>query len=424
MTLNATLSSWLKRIETELKISNWSELCKTDADGISIAPAYTVTDFDSACAPAFNSSHWDIVYRLPKPYQAINANARFLKALQSGASSIWYHVNASVFHQLFASIETPFILNIIEGHADALHATLDYLHSNGNKSTKIWLLQTQDANNVSNYDAFLKVYTAHHKNFNAASWAMISTESYHAQGATAAFEIAIGLSLLVDLQSRLKDSPAPVIFHAAVTEQFYNQISKLRAIHRIWNLWQQSNTHLPSLLLSTSNSTRFYSALDADTNILRSAVSVLASKIGGASAIQNTTAHLHLQQHEFNYEYLAIAQQLLMREEMLLHHYADISCGAYFVEYYTDALAEKALYWISEIQKQGGIHNAIQKGWIKTQLDMQQQQQDAAFWNNEQFKIGINAFLQHSDVSRLQVKSDNTFPGYNYEIKAHANTTL
>ena len=55
---------------------------------------------------------------------------------------------------------------------------------------------------------------------------------------------------------------------------------------------------------------------------------------------------------------------------------------------------------------------------------MQQQQQDAAFWNNEQFKIGINAFLQHSDVSRLQVKSDNTFPGYNYEIKAHANTTL
>ena len=133
---------------------------------------------------------------------------------------------------------------------------------------------------------------------------------------------------------------------------------------------------------------------------------------------------MHLQQHEFNYEYLAIAQQLLMREEMLLHHYADISCGAYFVEYYTDALAEKALYWISEIQKQGGIHNAIQKGWIKTQLDMQQQQQDAAFWNNEQFKIGINAFLQHSDVSRLQVKSDNTFPGYNYEIKAHANTTL
>jgi hypothetical protein len=424
MNVNPSISSWLKRIEHELKISDWSELCKTDADGILIAPAYGSSHQNEVSEPAFYNSNWDIVYRLPKSYPTTEANVRYLNALHSGATALWYDVNSNAPKNLFASIEAPYILNILEGSLDSLHLSLDYFLDKGYNTSKVWLLLKHDLYTIPNYEGLRRLFLSKHNYFKAMSWLMVSTEAYHAQGATAAFEIALGLSLLLELHIQFKESPAPVVFHTAVTEQFYNQISKLRAVHRIWNLWKQTHMHLPHLLLSTSNSTRFYSALDADTNLLRSAVSVLASKIGGASAIQNTTAHLHLQQQDFNYEYLAIAQQLLMREEMLLHHYADISCGAYFVEYYTDALAEKALYWISEIQKQGGIHKAIQKGWIKTQIDMQQQQQDAAFWNNEQFKIGINAFLQHSETSSMPVKTDTIFPGYNYEIKAHANTSL
>lgn len=420
MTSDTVISNWLKHIERELKISNWKELCKTDADGISIAPAYMATDSDIASLPAFNISQWDIVYRLPKSYTAFEANSRYINALQSGATAIWYHLEATEPKALFNAIECPYILNIFEGHADAVQSGLAHLKALGYTSSKIWVLQTQEAFKPPVYDDLLAVYKAQHKYFNALSCAMVSTEPYHALGATSAFEIAIGLTLLWNSCVIFTNSKSPAILHVAVTEQFFNQIAKLRAIHRIWNLWKHAHEHLPDLMLSASSSTRFYSALDADTNILRSAVSVLAAKWGGASAIQNTSAQFHMQHHDFNYEYVAIAQQLLMRDEMLMQHYADISCGSYFIEYYTDAIAEKALYWISEIQKQGGINKALQNAWVQTQINAQQQQQDAAFWNAQQFKIGINAFFQHTTGSDLNPKDEKLFPGYTYEITSHA----
>ena len=281
---NELLLRWKTQIERELKIGSWTELFKSDPDGIEIQPVYTQSIANTYNLPAFNNTDCEIVYRLNEYKSTQEANALYLKALSSGATALWYHLKQNNLDALFEHIETPYLLNILEGTATELFEAGAYLKRQMPQLPSVWAMLTPTETPNSWKDQYQTFVFKFQKELPAFS-PMVSTELYHARGASPAFEMAIGLSMLLEFFSELFSNIQEIVLHAAVSELFFNQLVKFRALHRIWNLWKNTHPELPNLKLSASNSLRFYSASDPDSNLLRSATAALSAKLGGVSAL-------------------------------------------------------------------------------------------------------------------------------------------
>ncbi|WP_374435507.1 methylmalonyl-CoA mutase [Inhella sp.] len=233
----------------------------------------------------------------------------------------------------------------------------------------------------------------------------ISISGYHMQeaGANQAIELAFTLADGMEyVRTAVKrglpvDAFAPRLsFFFAIGMNFYLEVAKLRAARLLWcRIMKSFGAQDPkSLMLRTHCQTSGWSltAQDPYNNVVRTAIEAMAAVFGGTQSLHtNSFDEAIALPTEFSAR-IARNTQLILQEETQITKVVDPWAGSYMMEKLTQDLADKAWELIEEVERQGGMTQAVNSGWAKLQIEASAAQKQARIDSGADVIVGVNKY--------------------------------
>ena len=257
-------------------------------------------------------------------------------------------------------------------------------------------------------------YTARHMpKFNS-----ISISGYHMQeaGATQALELAFTLA---DGREYVKTAIASgmdvdefagrLSFFFAIGMNFYLEIAKLRAARLLW--WRIMDEFKPkhpkSSMLRTHCQTSGWSLTEQDpyNNVVRTTIEAMAAVFGGTQSLHtNSLDEAIALPTEFSSR-IARNTQLVIQDETHIPNVIDPWAGSYMMEKLTQDMADRAWNTILEVEKLGGMTQAVQSGWAKLQIEKCAAEKQARIDSGKDVIVGVNKYRlkQEAPIDTLDV---------------------
>ena len=238
----------------------------------------------------------------------------------------------------------------------------------------------------------------------------ISISGYHIQeaGATADLELAYTLAdgveyIKAGLDAGLDiDKFAPRLsFFWGIGMNFFMEVAKLRAGRLLWSeLVSEFNpTDAKSLSLRTHSQTSGWSltAQDPFNNVARTCIEAMAATQGHTQSLHTNALDEALALPTDFSARIARNTQLLLQQESGTTRPIDPWGGSYYVEWLTQALAEKVREHIREVNEHGGMAQAISDGIPKLRIEEAAARTQARIDSGAQPVIGVNKYQVDED---------------------------
>ncbi|MGH3640085.1 MAG: methylmalonyl-CoA mutase [Mycobacterium sp.] len=249
----------------------------------------------------------------------------------------------------------------------------------------------------------------------------ISISGYHIQeaGATADLELAYTLAdgveyIKAGLDAGLSiDKFAPRLsFFWGIGMNFFMEVAKLRAGRLLWSelVGQFDPKSEKSLSLRTHSQTSGWSltAQDPFNNVARTCIEAMAATQGHTQSLHTNALDEALALPTDFSARIARNTQLLLQQESGTTRPIDPWGGSYYVEWLTQALAEKARAHIAEVAEHGGMAQAIAEGIPKLRIEEAAARTQARIDSGAQTVIGINKYQVDSDQEVEVLKVENS----------------
>lgn len=200
---------------------------------------------------------------------------------------------------------------------------------------------------------------------------------HHGAGATDAQELAAVLATALAYLRALEAAGLPLdeaarlieVTLTADVDQFGTQ-AKPRAFRLLWqNVLEACGLAASPVALHMETAWRSLTRHDAHVNLLRGTIAAFAAGVGGADSVSVLPFTQALGLPEAEARRLARNTQLILMEESNLHRVADASAGAGAIEERTEKLAAAAWELFREIQREGGMVEALEAGSWQARLD-------------------------------------------------------
>ncbi|GAA1312778.1 methylmalonyl-CoA mutase [Pseudonocardia xinjiangensis] len=248
----------------------------------------------------------------------------------------------------------------------------------------------------------------------------ISISGYHIQeaGATNDLELAYTLAdgveyLRAGLDAGLSiDRFAPRLsFFWANGMNFFMEVAKLRAARLLWAklVKQFSPQNEKSLSLRTHCQTSGWSltAQDVYNNVIRTCIEAMAATQGHTQSLHTNALDEALALPTDFSARIARNTQLLLQQESGTTKVIDPWGGSYYVERLTYDLARRAWAHIQEVEKAGGMAQAIDAGIPKLRVEEAAARTQARIDSGRQPVIGVNKYVVGQDEDVEVLKVDN-----------------
>jgi methylmalonyl-CoA mutase len=248
----------------------------------------------------------------------------------------------------------------------------------------------------------------------------ISISGYHIQeaGATNDLELAYTLAdgveyLRAGLDAGLDiDRFAPRLsFFWANGMNFFMEVAKLRAARLLWAklVAQFSPQNDKSLSLRTHCQTSGWSltAQDVYNNVIRTCIEAMAATQGHTQSLHTNALDEALALPTDFSARIARNTQLLLQQESGTTKVIDPWGGSYYVERLTYDLARRAWAHIQEVEKAGGMAQAIDAGIPKLRVEEAAARTQARIDSGKQPVIGVNKYAVDQDEDVDVLKVDN-----------------
>ncbi len=245
-------------------------------------------------------------------------------------------------------------------------------------------------------------------------WNPVSVSGYHIReaGATAAQELAFTLGDgLAYVKAAIKrglniDDFAPRIsFFFNAHNDFFEEIAKYRAARRIWarqmrdvfgaqssrSWWMRFHTQTAGVSLT---------AQQPEINIVRVAVQALAAVLGGTQSLHTDAMDEALALPSEKAVTIALRTQQIIAEESGVTNTVDPLGGSYFVEALTNEMEQQCLEYFQQIEEQGGMEAALEKGWIQREIADASYRFQREVDDGKRGIVGVNKF---NDAERLEI---------------------
>jgi methylmalonyl-CoA mutase len=227
----------------------------------------------------------------------------------------------------------------------------------------------------------------------------VGTAPYHHAGATAAQDLAFGMASAVEYlramtgvgpASRARREAVPlgsagslpsmdidsaarqILFSISLGTHHFLAIAKLRAARRLWARVVEACGGTPGaavMRIHSRVSKRVLTLRDPYVNLLRNTVACYAACLGGAQAITSVPFDSVAGLPDAQSRRIARNTLLVLQHEAQLHRVIDPPGGSWYLDWLTDAVAEKAWAIFQEVERQGGMLQAIRTGWVARQID-------------------------------------------------------
>ncbi len=201
----------------------------------------------------------------------------------------------------------------------------------------------------------------------------VHARAWHEGGGNAvqelAFAIATGAEYLREMTKAGLDVNvvAPRIrFAITVGSQFFTEIAKLRAARILWADVVKAfggNEESQKLTLHVRTSHRNKTIYDPYVNMLRTTVEAFAAVLGGSDSIAVAPFDEVIRTPDDFSRRIARNTQIILQKESHLDHVIDPAGGSWYIETYTDQLAQAAWKLFQEVEAKGGIRAALETGF-------------------------------------------------------------
>ena len=244
-------------------------------------------------------------------------------------------------------------------------------------------------------------HTARHMpRFNSVS---ISGYHMHEAGATAvqelAYTLADGAEYVRAAQRRgldIDQFAGRLSFFFGIGMNFFLEVAKLRAARTLWSeIMTGLGARDPrSRMLRTHCQTSGVSLTEQDphNNIVRTTIEALAAVLGGTQSLHtNSFDEAIALPTEFSSR-IARNTQLILQHESRVTDVVDPLGGSYYVEALTTELVEKARRLMAEVQAQGGMTAAVERGTPKLEIEKAAALRQARIDRGEDVVVGVNRY--------------------------------
>lgn len=248
----------------------------------------------------------------------------------------------------------------------------------------------------------------------------ISISGYHMQeaGATADIELAYTLAdgleyLRTGVNSGMDiDAFAPRLsFFWAIGMNHFMEIAKMRAARMLWaKIVKQFNPkNEKSLALRTHCQTSGWSLTEQDpyNNVARTCVEALAAALGGTQSLHTNALDEAIALPTDASARIARNTQIYLQEETEICRTVDPWGGSYYVESLTNEIAEKAWKLIEEVEENGGMAKAIEKGIPKLRIEEAAARKQARIDSGKEIIVGVNEYTVENEGNLDILEVDN-----------------
>ena len=248
----------------------------------------------------------------------------------------------------------------------------------------------------------------------------ISISGYHMREAGCnaiqeiAFTLADGIAYVEEAINRgldVDDFAPRLSFFFTSHNNFFEEIAKLRAVRRLWarimkDRFNAKNPNSLRLRFHTQTAGVTLTAQQPNVNIIRVTLQALAAILGGTQSLHTCGADEALAIPTEDSVRLSLRTQQVLAYESGVTDVADPLGGSYYIEYLTTKLEEKVLEYIERIDKMGGISNAIEKGFIQTEIQNNAYKEQKRIDKGVNQVIGVNTFCTDEECRIDTFKHD------------------
>ncbi|MBI3630165.1 MAG: methylmalonyl-CoA mutase [Candidatus Rokubacteria bacterium] len=245
-------------------------------------------------------------------------------------------------------------------------------------------------------------------------WNFINVCGYHMReaGSTLVQEVAFALA---DANTYVRaviargvpvDAFAPrFAFNFTAGTNLFEEAAKFRAMRRLWAriMRERFGAREPASWAFRTGAGSGASELTArqpENNIVRVTLNSLAAILGGAQSLHTAAYDEALALPTEKSVTLALRTQQVLAYETGVADVVDPLGGSYYVESLTDRIEEQATALIEEIERRGGMIQAIESGWAQQQIADAAWEQQRRIESGERVIVGVNRFVEEEPGTR------------------------
>jgi len=277
---------------------------------------------------------------------------------------------------------------------------------------------------------------------NMRQYNTISVSGYHIReaGSTAgqelAFTLADGFTYIeyaLDAGLQIDDFAPRLSFFFNSHLDFFEEIAKFRAARRIWarhlkENYGAKNERSLKLRFHAQTAGCSLTAQQPENNISRTAFQAIAAVFGGAQSLHTNSMDETLALPSEKAAEIALRTQQLIAYETGVANVADPLGGSWLIESLTNQLEQEAEKYFEEIERLGGVIQAIEKGYFQREIARSAKNYQKLIDEKQLFIVGLNQFNKDDEnidipileigpeAEQIQVKALN-------ELKSTRNET-
>ena len=439
----ATYDDWRKLVDGVLKGAPFEKLVGRTYDGVRIEPIYRRATNATLLSGRTAAAPWQIMQRIDHP-DAAKANATALAELENGATGLDIEFAGGPGARGFGVLDaTPETLNkLFDGvmFGAGISVALNPVIGRGNAGESLAALieaRRIDPAQVDirfNYQAlstmavrgaapsawqdmappFAKVVSGLKGRGFKGPFVLACGRPVHDAGGSELQELAFALSLAVAYLRMLEAggialdaARAALSFRLVADADQFLTIAKFRALRLLWARVEQACGLTPKpVFIAAETAWRMLTQRDADVNMLRATMATFAAGLAGANAITVLPHTLACGLPDAFARRVARNTQLILLEESNLAKVSDPAAGSGGIESLTQELSGGAWALFQEIEKAGGVFEALQQGLIQSKVAATRSAREANVARRKDILTGASEFpnLREAQVTVEDVK--------------------
>jgi methylmalonyl-CoA mutase N-terminal domain/subunit len=237
-------------------------------------------------------------------------------------------------------------------------------------------------------------------------WNTISISGYHIReaGSTAVQEVAFTLADGIAYVQAALDAGLAVDDFAPQLSFFFNahndlleEIAKFRAARRLWarimkERFEAKDERSLMLRFHAQTAGSSLTAQQPENNIVRVGIQALAAVLGGCQSLHTNSLDEALALPTEDAALIALRTQQIIAQETGVANTIDPVAGSYAIESITSQIESGAREYLNKIDALGGMRQAIESGYVQTEIQKSAFDYQRAVETKEQMVVGVNDF--------------------------------
>ncbi len=273
-------------------------------------------------------------------------------------------------------------------------------------------------------------------------WNTISISGYHIReaGSTAAQEVGFTLANgIAYVEAAIKAGLDVDTFGQRISFFFnshndlFEEVAKFRAARRLWakimkERFAAKNPRSLMLRFHTQTAGSTLTAQQVDNNIVRVTIQTLAAALGGTQSLHTNSRDEALALPSEDSVMIALKTQQIVAEESGITNTVDPLAGSFYVEAMTDLIEKEAKEYIEKIDAMGGMTEAIEAGFVQTEIQKSAYKYEMEIEENERIIVGVNKYQvkepEHKGLLKIDIKVQEEQIKFLKKIRSERNNDV